>query len=410
MMPFDGDDMMKHAFWLAAVLGTVSLCGCSVLVSIPSSDLQTGGGGNTPGGGATASGGVASEGGTSNAGDATLTGGAQSTGGTAAAGGITSTDGTAAAGGITSAGDAGVTGADAGTGDAGVTPVKFIGNIPSSNGDVVRDGFANYWNQIVPENVGKWGLVQSNSKDQFDWSALDALYKYANDHNLIFKQHNFFCGNQQPDWVTEANVAEAGEAWVKAFCQRYPKTKLIDVVNEPSHYTPKYINGMGGSGTSGYDWVVTAYKWARKYCPNAELIINDYNILEYDNHHSKFMTMMQALLAAGAPIDAIGAEGHDTYLKNTDRVKLRLDDLTTTGLPVYITEYDINLADDTQQLNSMMEQIQMFWDDPNVKGITYWGYAIDSNYKLWRDNTYLVNLDGTFRPAMTWLQEFIHSH
>ena len=402
--------MMKHAFWLAAVLGTVGLYGCSVLVSIPSSDLETGGGGNTPGGGATASGGVASEGGTSNAGDTSLTGGSQANGGTAATGGITSTDGTAAAGGTTSAGDAGVTGGDAGTGDSGVPPPEkmFFGNIPTSTNDVIRDDFATYWQQIVPENVGKWGLVQPNSQDQFDWTALDAMYKYANDHNLIFKQHNFFCGNQQPDWVNEANAAAAGEKWVKTFCERYPKTKLIDVVNEPSHdaNTPRYINGMGGLGTTGYDWVITAYQWARKYCPNAILIVNDYNIIEYDKDHNTFMTMMQALLAAGAPIDAIGAEGHDVYLKTTDRVRLRINDLATLGLPVYITEYDINLADDTQQLNTMKDQIQMFWDDPNVKGFTYWGYIVG---QTWRTNAGLVNSDGSFRPAMTWLQEFIHS-
>jgi endo-1,4-beta-xylanase len=423
--------MIKHAFRLTAVFGAVGLCGCSVLVSIPSSDVETGAGGSIAGGG------------TSNAGDTTLTGGTQATAGTSAngassstagtvstggvtsnngtsatagspstgVGGVTSMGGTAAAGGVTSAGGTEAPDASTVPGDSGTETRKmFIGNIPSSTNDVVRDGFATYWGQIVPENVGKWGVVQPNSKDQFDWSALDAMYKYANEHNIIFKQHNFFCGNQQPTWVKVDNVAAAGEAWVKAFCERYPKTKLIDVVNEPSHFTPGYVDGMGGLGATGYDWVITAYKWARKYCPNAILIINDFNIIEYDSHHDKFMAMMKAILAAGAPIDAIGAEGHDAYQKNTTRLMLRLDDLATTGLPVYITEYDINLAEDDLQLAALKEQVQAFWDDPNVKGLTYWGYAIDSNYSLWREHTNLVNLDGTFRPSMTWLQDFIKSH
>ena len=44
-----------------------------------------------------------------------------------------------------------------------------------------------------------------------------------------------------------------------------------------------------------------------------------------------------------------------------------------TGLPVYITEYDINIADDNQQKDVMQSQFTMFWNDPNVKGITYLG-------------------------------------
>ena len=47
---------------------------------------------------------------------------------------------------------------------------------------------------------------------------------------------------------------------------------------------------------------------------------------------------------------------------------------SSTGLPVYISEYDIDLADDTQQKNVMQSQFTMFWNDDNVKGITIWGY------------------------------------
>jgi endo-1,4-beta-xylanase len=342
-------------------------------------------------------------------------GGANSGGGSSDIGGVTSTDVSSATGGVMTGGtsNAGGTTLTGGTlGAGGMNGVggadgkkMFFGNIPTNG--VVRDDFATYWQQIIPENEGKWGLIQPTSQDQFNWSVLDPIYKYADDHHVIFKEHNFFCGNQQPTWVTADNVATAGPAWVKAFCQRYPNTKLIDVVNEPSHFTPTYVNGMGGFGTTGYDWVITAFEWARQYCPNAILIINDYNIIEYDNDHLAFMTMLKALLAAGAKIDAIGAQGHDAYLKSTSKVKLRIDDLASTGLPVYITEYDINLADDAQQMNTMADQIQMLWDHPNVKGFTYWGYIVGTT---WRANAGLVNADGTFRPAMTWLQNFMKSH
>jgi endo-1,4-beta-xylanase len=66
--------------------------------------------------------------------------------------------------------------------------------------------------------------------------------------------------------------------WISSFCQRYPDTALIDVVNEPPpHTTPAYMESIGGSGASGWDWIVNAFTWAREACPSATLILNDYD-------------------------------------------------------------------------------------------------------------------------------------
>jgi endo-1,4-beta-xylanase len=32
---------------------------------------------------------------------------------------------------------------------------------------------------------------------------------------------------------------------------------------------------VGGDGATGYDWIVNAFKWAREFCPNAILLLND---------------------------------------------------------------------------------------------------------------------------------------
>src|SRR5207245_856742 len=115
--------------------------------------------------------------------------------------------------------------------------------------------------------------------------------------------------SQQPGWVNSGNAETAVQAWMKAFCDRYPDTKLIDVVKEPPpHTTPGYIGGMGGTGTSGYDWIVNAFKWARAACPNAILILNDYNNIEYGNDNAHTIDIVNKIKAAGAPIDAIGAQ------------------------------------------------------------------------------------------------------
>jgi endo-1,4-beta-xylanase len=53
--------------------------------------------------------------------------------------------------------------------------------------------------------------------------------------------------------------------------------------------------------------------------------------------------------AAKAPIDAIGCQAHDACKIATATVKSNLDKLAATGLPIFITEYDIGLTDDAAQ-------------------------------------------------------------
>jgi GH35 family endo-1,4-beta-xylanase len=91
----------------------------------------------------------------------------------------------------------------------------------------------------------------------------------------------------------------------------YPDTQLIDVVNEPPPHTmPSYTAALGGAGASGYDWIVQAFKWANQYCPNAILILNDYNNIEYANDNNRTIDIAKRIEAAGAPIHAVAAQAH----------------------------------------------------------------------------------------------------
>ena len=280
---------------------------------------------------------------------------------------------------------------------------KFVGNI-STRGQIRAD-FPKFWNQFSPENEGKWGSVQPN-EGTFNWGPLDREHTFAQQANIIFKQHNFIWGAQQPNWVNDGNAQEAVQNWMNAFCERYPDVKIIDVVNEPPpHTTPRYINGLGGTGASGFDWIANAFKMARQACPNALLLLNDYNNIELagDNNHT--VDIVTRIKAAGAPIDGVGAQGHGLANANSANVKRLIDNITTkTGLPVYITEFDLNIADDQRQMTVMQDLFTMFWNDPNVKGITLWGYIVGST---WETNSGLMQGDGTMRPAMSWLMNFL---
>ncbi|MEO6601476.1 MAG: endo-1,4-beta-xylanase, partial [Polyangiaceae bacterium] len=138
---------------------------------------------------------------------------------------------------------------------------------------------------------------------------------------------------------------------------------------------------------------------------NSILILNDYNNIEYASDNSHNIDIVNRIKAAGAPINAIGAQSHAAYSMSTSSVQSYLDKLASqTGLPVYISEYDINLADDNQQKTVMQSQLTMFWNDSNVKGITVWGYI---EGQTWLPNTGLMTSSGQMRPAMTWLTQFL---
>lgn len=304
---------------------------------------------------------------------------------------------------------------DGGSNDAGREPLdagttkpaeKFVGNITTRG--QVRAGFESMWDQITPENEGKWGSVES-VRDQMNWSALDRIHEFAKRTGVRFKQHTFVWGSQQPSWLgslSRTEQAEEVEEWIRLFCERYPDVELIDVVNEPPpHTTPVYMQALGGAGTSGYDWIVQAFKLARKHCPNATLILNDYNNIEYAADNTRFINIANAVKKAGAPIDAVGAQSHDAYKLPVNTVKQFLDKLANdTGLPVYITEYDLNIANDMQQRQVLEAQFPLFWKHPQVKGITLWGYVSGTT---WLPNTGLMSASGTPRPALSWLLDYL---
>ena len=98
-----------------------------------------------------------------------------SAGATAGSGGAAARGGTAGGSGGArgGAGGRGGTSGTAGTGGAPPPLKKFVGNIDTRG--QVRSDFSMYWDQLSPENAGKWGSVE-RTRDQMNWTALDAMH------------------------------------------------------------------------------------------------------------------------------------------------------------------------------------------------------------------------------------------
>jgi endo-1,4-beta-xylanase len=366
------------------------------------SGTSTGGSGTSTGGSGTSTGGRSGTGGvvSGTGGSAGRTGSGGATGGSTGAAGHTGAAGRAGTGGAI--GHAGAFGG----GGNGPFKVQFVGNITTSE-QVDTGGltFSKYWDQITPENAGKWGSVQSSAGGTYNWKTLDTIYDYAEMNDIIFKEHNFIWGSQQPGGTIGPTQVQD---WMTSFCTRYPDTKLIDVVNEPPpHTTPSYANNIGGGTNGDWKWVANAFTWARAACPNAILIMNDFNNIEWSSDQSHFISIVKAIQTAGAPIDAVGAQAHDLDHGSPVTVSLVSGMLATmyqqTGLPLYVTEMDMSYTDDNQQLSAYQSFFPMLVNSGYVQGITIWGWIYG---KTWSSapNSGLIK-SGTFRPAMTWLMQ-----
>jgi endo-1,4-beta-xylanase len=283
---------------------------------------------------------------------------------------------------------------------------KFVGNIFRSE---IPQNYNTYWNQVTPENSGKWGVVEA-TRNVMNWTDLDLAYNYAQQNNMPFKQHTLVWGAQAPTWVATLSPAEQAaelEQWIQLYSERYPNTQMIDVVNEPLHVIPSFKNAIGGDGATGWDWVIWSFQKARLYNPNAILILNDYSILGNKRNTTKYIQIINLLKTRGL-IDGIGVQAHGLEYAQLNSVTSTLNDLAATGLPIYISELDLEFASDTDQLNRYKQLWPILYEHPGVLGVTLWGYE---KGKHWKPNAYLIGQGGTVGSwtVGTAYQDFVAS-
>lgn len=292
-------------------------------------------------------------------------------------------------------------------------PDKFLGNITTryqmdAGGGV--DPYYKLWNQVTPENESKWGSVEG-TRGSFNWGC-DTPFNYAKKYGFTYKFHAFVWGAQYPNWFTSSlSISERYKAivtWFDAVKKKYPELPMIDVVNEAvgmhQQGNPLMKESLGGGGKTGYDWLIRAFEMAYERYPDAILIYNDYNTFQHDTN--SYLELVRTLRDFGAPIDAYGNQSHDvddiSVEKLTSSMKTLNDGLK---MPMYITELDINIADDNKQKKQYESIFPIMWEAEQCAGVTIWGYIHGAT---WVDNSGIIK-NGKDRPAMTWLREYMQS-
>jgi len=276
------------------------------------------------------------------------------------------------------------------------TRASFLGNIIS--GSSAPSSFTRYWNQVTPENSGKWGSCEG-SRDQYNWSQLDAAYNFARSNGYKFKAHCLVWGSQEPGWISGLSQSEQRaevEEWIRDFGNRY-SPDLVDVVNEPLHAKPSYRNALGGDGSSGWDWVVEAFRLANQYVSGTK-ILNEYDILNGSSNPSQLIRIADAIKNAGLSV-AIGCQAHSIENVSANDLRSRLNQIKNAGYSVYVSELEIR-GSDSEQLRIYQDLFPIIWE--NSAGVTLWGYI---QGQMWRGEAYLVSSSGSHRPAMDWLMQ-----
>jgi endo-1,4-beta-xylanase len=291
---------------------------------------------------------------------------------------------------------------------------NFLGSAYSAGQS--RD-FTRYWNKVTPENAGKWGRVEA-TRDVMNWKPLDAAWDFARSSDLPFHLHVLVWGNQQPAWIEDlphGEQLEEIEEWFALVAARYPGIDFVEVVNEPIHDPPdrrregggNYIEALGGAGATGWDWVINAFRMARVAFPDSKLMINEFNITNDVERTQQYLELIE-LLQSQQLVDIVGVQGHAFSTRADVSVSIQkrnLDTLASAGLPIHVTEMDVDGPSDEVQLADYRRIFPVFWEHPAVHGITMWGYLPG----LWRSEqgAGLVHEDGTERPAMQWLRQYV---
>jgi len=237
------------------------------------------------------------------------------------------------------------------------------------------------FNQISPENDLKWALIQPREgADGYNFGPADAYVDFGLSNQMYIVGHTLVWHSQTPNWVfagtnpppemanlpgtnttggrrfggfgykgpraSREELLQRMHDHIAAVVGRYKgKIKVWDVVNE----------AVADNGTNllrnslwlqiiGPDFIAKAFEYAHEADPDAILRYNDYG-LENPGKRHKLITLIKSLQAEQVPVMAIGTQTHVSVSSPSfEGEDLSLTELETLGLPIHVTELDVNGA------------------------------------------------------------------
>ena len=296
---------------------------------------------------------------------------------------------------------------------------KYLANL--HQGGQLASNYTSLWNGITAENACKWGSVEG-TRGVFNWNGADAAYNSAINNNMMFRYHAAVWASQYPGWLFNLNTTEARAEvveYMRAIAQRFPLTDQLDVLNEQLFTHQKdnqrlrdLLSGKSNTAIDDFSWQIWLFEQARAIFPNTKLVLNDYGLEGNPTAINEMLKLTRALRDRGL-IDGFGTQAHwfNVDFVSAANLKSHVDLMATSGVPVYVTELDMNgkiedeVTNGQAQLESYQAHFPVYWEHPAVAGITLWGYL--SN-RTWVKGTGLMSEAGVEKPAMTWLKSYMN--
>jgi endo-1,4-beta-xylanase len=277
---------------------------------------------------------------------------------------------------------------------------------------------------LVPEYELKRHIVEP-VRDQYDFSAADALLAFANAHGMAFRGHPLVWHKSNPAWLENAHDEKLLTGYIETVAGPYKgRIHSWDVVNEaiwPQDGRADNLRRTIWLDAFGPSYVDIAFRTARAADPAAMLVYNDWGCEGGEPWNDRFraatLSFLEGAFARRVPIDALGLQGHlKAFGTQVDQKKLRkfLGTVKAMGLRILITEHDVDdhggPSDITARDAAVADASRRFLDVAREAGaiaILTWGLSdryLQSPYEhdTWRWNARMLPLDAAMRRKPMW--------
>lgn len=299
--------------------------------------------------------------------------------------------------------------------------------------DTDREAFyAAQYSIVTPENAMKpdsildvYNASKAAKTDQgsvaIRFQAAKSLLEFAKRNNIKVNGHVLFWHQQTPDeffrenyqrnkpYVTRDVMLSRMENYVRLVMEyldeNYPGIVVsFDVVNEAIDDSTGELRESNYTKIVGDDWVVQAFRFARKYAPEDMLLVyNDYSV-PYNPKSAGIMKLLDTLNAEKL-VDVCGMQCHyQMTTPSLTQFETAIKRIIQRGLKIRVTELDILVDDKTDA--SFEKQAERYADlmgiilrySDSIIAVQTWG-TFDS--QSWKSGNYplLFSGDGTPKPA-----------
>ncbi|HXI18191.1 MAG TPA: endo-1,4-beta-xylanase, partial [Chloroflexota bacterium] len=162
-----------------------------------------------------------------------------------------------------------------------------------------------------------------------------------------------------------------------------------DVINEP--YRNHDLMDILGN-----DVMMEWFRRAREADPDARLFLNEATAPGTGPAQDHLYATTRFLIDGGAPIGGIGIQCHyGMTVESPPRLLSSLDHFAQLGLPIHITEFDIDTTDEALQEDYTRDFMTAMFSHPAVDAILMWGFW---EARHWRPDAALFRRDWSIKP------------